>query len=261
MAQRLQPLLGVIGLVVISLVLIGGGWSLINAGRAERRLAAAPHVALRDLAAWADRGRAVRVEARALGEPRLTPPNGQALALQYVRVEHTEGDDEDQHTVVDYEYVAPVELLIGDGRQTVRVRAQGVDPRFLQRQLAARLDSEGRPPAEVIAALDPIFNDLPAVPHGQVTIWNIPAPADVTVYGTVTLEEGQPVVQAGDDAFFVVSPLPFTELLQRATTSSRISLLLGSGMILVPVIGGLIWLIAGRRGRPRRKRLAMGEGA
>ncbi|WP_026369915.1 hypothetical protein [Kallotenue papyrolyticum] len=82
------------------------------------------------------------VEATAPGEPRLTPPDGQALALQYVRVEHTEGDDEDRRTGVDYEYVAPVELLIGAGRQTVR--AQGIDLPFLQRQRAARLNGDGR---------------------------------------------------------------------------------------------------------------------
>lgn len=228
----------VIGLMAVAVFMIIGmaaGWDMITAGRTESTLAAAPVTSLSELAAVAGTGTRVRVQATAIGEPGLRTSSGEELALQYVRVQHTEGSGDDEETVVDYEYVAPVELVVSDGAEFVRVRAQGVDPRFLAKQADARLDRDGALPPEVAAQLDPIFSDVPAVPGGEITIWTIAKDAPVTIYGTVVMDQGMPVLQAAEDGvFFVVSPLPFDEIVAQAASSSRLNAIFGWILLVVP---------------------------
>lgn len=249
---------GFLFLALIVLVAMAVGWSMIAAGRTESTLAAAPVTPLSELASMAGTGTRVRVEATAVGEPSLTAPSGEELALQYVRIQHTEGSGDDEETVVDYEYVAPVELVVSDGAEFVRVRAAGVDPRFLVKQTDARLNRDGALPPEVAAQLDPIFSDVPAVPGGEITVWTIAKDAPVTIYGTVVMDQGMPVLQAADDGvFFVVSPLPIEQIVAQAATSSKINAVFGWLLLIVPPAVAL-WLVW-RAARSRRHAPAMRE--
>ncbi len=236
------------------LVMAVFGLGMLATGSGEHMLAEAPEVKLADLAAHA--GKAVRVRARLQGEPPLQAPNGDALAFQAVTITHEEssgvGEDRRDETVVDYDRYAPTALVLVDGAAAVGVVPAGVDLRFVPERFSGSTGADGQLPAGASSLLPAgVFTELPARGSTDLTVRAIGQDQEVTVHGTVEVVGGVPVLRAPEGAPFVVSPMPFDEVLEQAERSGTIDLVFGwlllAGAAALAFVSLRGWL-RGRRG-------------
>lgn len=220
------------GLVLFLAVM---GMGMVATGTGERKLAEAPEVTLPELAGHA--GKTVRVRARLVGAPALQASGGEALAFQAVTITHEEssgsGEDYEVETVTDYAAMAPQVLVASDGEASAGIVAAGVDLRFVPERFEGRTGRGGVFPAEAAALLAAnTFAGLPDRSDTDLSIRAIREGEEVTIHGTVEVVDGQPVLRAPADLPFVVSPLPFDEVVKQANTSGIISLVFGWAMLL-----------------------------
>lgn len=206
------------------------GLGMLASGSGERRLAEAPEVKLSELAAHA--GRNVRVKAKLRGEPALQAPGGDALAFQAVTISHEEssgvGQDRTEETVVDYAQFAPTTLIAVDGAAAVGIVPASVDLRFVPERFSGSTGADGQlPPAASSLLPAGVFTELPERGHADLSVRAIAQDQEVTIHGTVRMVEGQPVLDAPDGVPFVVSPMPFDEVLEQAERSGTIDLVFG----------------------------------
>jgi hypothetical protein len=225
------------GLVLyVGLILVLGvtGVESITRGLGERKLDEAPTVALAELAAHA--GKAVRVRARISGEPALFSAGGERLAFQAVTVTHNEssgsGEDRSETTVTDYARTAPEILLASDGGTTVGVLTQGVDLRFVPERFQGTMGGEGALPPGAASLVSSSFTGFPERAAADLSVRAIPDGAEVSILGTVQVVDGQPVLQAADGVPFVVTPLPFEQVLKEAGSSGVWNLAVGAALLL-----------------------------
>lgn len=250
MKKRFDTAFGLLLNVGLVLFLGVAGAGMVVRGMADRKLDDAPTVALSELAAHA--GETVRVRARVSGEPAIQSPGGERLAFQAVTVTHTEssgsGEDYSEKTVTDYARTAPEILLASDGGTTVGVLTQGVDLRFVPERFRGPLGSEGTLPPAAASVVSSSFTSLPER-GADLSVRAIADGAEVSILGTVQVVDGQAVLQAADGVPFVVTPLPFEEVLKEAGSDGIWDLALGAALLL----GSLVlagWSIRGLRGKP-----------
>lgn len=240
------------GVVVL---LAGVGLAMVGAGSGERRLAQAPEVKLSELAAHA--GKNVRVRAKLRGEPALRAPDGEALAFQTVTITHEEssgvGQDRSEETVTDYAQFAPITLIAVDGDEAVGIVPGEVDLRFVPERFSGSTGAGGQLPAAAASLLPAgVFTGLPGRGFTDVSVRAIGQYQDVTIHGTVQMVEGQPVLDAPEGIPFVITPLPFEQVLNEAKSSGVWNLVFGWAMV-----AGAAAIVAFRlRGRLAARRTA-----
>lgn len=217
------------------LVLAVFGLSMVATGSGERRLAEAPEVKVSELAAH--EGKNVRVRARLRGEPALQAANGEALAFQTVTITHEEssgvGQDREEKTVTDYAQFAPTAVIAVDGDAAVGVVPSSVDLRFVPERFSGSTGARGELPAAASSLLPAgVFADLPQRGHTDLSVRAIAQDQEVTIHGAVRMVEGTPVLDAPEGIPFVVSPMPFDQVVAEAGSSGMWNLVLGWGMVL-----------------------------
>ena len=241
------------GLVV--LVLAGFGLAMVGTGSGERRLAEAPEVRLSELAAH--EGKTVRVKAKLRGEPALQAPNGEALAFQTVTITHEEssgvGADREEKTVTDYAQFAPTTLVAVDGGAAVGIVPGAVDLRFIPERFSGQTGANGQLPAGASSLVPTtVFADLPDRGYTDLSVRAIGQDQEVTIHGTVKLVEGQPVLDAPDGIPFVISPMPFEQVIEEASSSGMWNLVFGwamvAGALAIVFFRTRSWLAARRGG-------------
>lgn len=234
MKKFFSGLIGFVFMTLVVLFMVGEGATLILRGSGERKLKEAPEVALAGLAKYA--GKTVRVRGRLSGQPSLQAANGAELAFQAVVISHEEssgsGQDSERKTVTDYAQMAPQALVLGDGAHTVGVLPSGVDVRFVPEQAKGSMGPSGRLPAGAAGFVSPAFTGFPDQQGADVSVRGIAEGAEVTVHGTVALSSGGPVLTAPQDLPFVISPLPFEQVLKKAASSGMWHLVFGWIMVL-----------------------------
>ncbi|MEW5931697.1 MAG: hypothetical protein AB1941_29865 [Gemmatimonadota bacterium] len=217
------------------LVLALFGLSMVATGSGERRLAEAPEVKLSELAAH--EGKVVRVKAKLRGEPALQAANGEALAFQTVTITHEEssgvGEDREDRTVTDYAQFAPTAVVAVDGDAAAGVVPASVDLRFVPERFSGSTGARGEFPAAASSLLPAgVFAGLPERGYTDLSVRAIGQDQEVTIHGVVRMVEGTPVLDAPEGAPFVVSPMPFDEVLKEAGRSGALNLVFGWGMVL-----------------------------
>lgn len=228
---------GVFGFLLtagVVLLLAAVGINLLASGSGERRLAEAPEVKLSELAAHADR--TVRVKAKLRGEPALRAPSGEALAFQAVTITHEEssgvGDDREEETITDFAQYAPTTLIAVDGDAAVGIVPDAVDLRFVPERFSGQMGSGGRLPAAASSLVPTeVFAGLPDRGDADLSVRAIGQLQEVTIHGTVRMVEGQPVLDAPEGAPFVISPIPFEQVVKEAGRSGAIDLVFGWAML------------------------------
>lgn len=239
---------------VVVLVMAGAGLGMVATGSGERMLAEAPEVEIAELAAHA--GATVRVRARLQGEPALRAAGGEALAFQAVTITHEEssgvGEDQRYETVTDYARTAPAVLVASDGAAAAGILPEGIDLRFVPETFSGRTEAAGALPAGASALLPAgVFSELPDRSGADLSVRAIPEGAEVTVHGTVQVVDGQALLSAPAGAPFIVSPLPWEQVLDEAGTSGAINLVFGWGLLLGAAAATFFLLrgwVRGRRG-------------
>ncbi len=234
MKKRMGEVLGFLLTTGVVLLLAMSGVSMLAAGSGERRLAEAPEVKLSELAAH--EGKNVRVKAKLRGEPALRAPGGEALAFQAVTLTHEEssgaGEDRTERTVVDYAQFAPTTIIAVDGAAAVGIVPAAVDLRFVPERFSGATGAGGRLPAAASSLLPAgVFADLPRRGHADLSVRAIGQDQEVTIHGTVRMVEGRPVLDAPEGVPFVVSPMPFDQVVGEAGRSGAIDLVFGWAML------------------------------
>ena len=240
----LRVIAGVLGLLMVAICLfmgtifVGAG---INEERLRRQFADLPVTPLHGLSLLAGTGKRVRVEARALGSPVLRTPSGQTFAFQRVELKHTKqtgaGRNRRTKIVIDYDVSAPAAFYITDGGAEVLVRTAAVDPTYLPVRAQGTTGTDGSLPDNVRHLLPSRFGDIPARYRGTLTLWGIGAGERITVFGSVGIENGRPVLQAPPDrTLFVISPMRPEEIDRGAEDNSRSSLALGLSLLVIAAV-------------------------
>lgn len=238
--------------VILVMAVTGAG--LVATGLGERKLGQAPEVPLHELVEHD--GEVVRVRARVTADPVLRSAGGEGLAFQAVTITHEEssgrGDDRTYTTVTDYARTAPEILLAAAGEATVGVLTPGVDLRFVPERASGRTGAGGALPGEAASLLAAAFTGLPERSAADFSVRAIPDGAEVTIHGTVEVVDGVAVLRAPEALPFVITPLPFAEVLKEAGTSAAWNLGLGAALLL----GSLAAAGYAVRGRLRARRAA-----
>lgn len=234
MKKLMGGVLNFVLLALVVLVMAGTGLGLVATGSGERRLAEAPEVPLADLAAHD--GSTVRVRAKLLGEPGLQAPSGEVLAFQAVTITHEEssgvGEDRTEETITDYARFAPTVLVATDGTVAVGILPEGVDLRFVPERFSGATGAGGQLPAAASSLVPAeVFTELPDRGFTDLSVRAIGQEQEVTVHGTVQLVDGQPVLRAPADVPFVISPMPFDEVLKQAGRSGVLNLVFGWALV------------------------------
>jgi hypothetical protein len=215
------------GLVLFMAVM---GLGMVATGSGERRLGEAPEVKLADLAAHA--GKTVRFRATLVGEPAMAAAGGERLAFQAVTITHEESSEDDWETVTDYARTAPQVVVASDGEAAVGIVSAGVELAYVPELFEGKTGSGGAMPAGASALLPAgVFTELPDRGFTDVSVRGIRDGEQVTVHGMVEVVDGTPVLRAPEDVPFVVSPLPWEEVVKRAGTSGILSLVFGWGLV------------------------------
>jgi hypothetical protein len=239
-------LLGGIGLIVLG---IGGQ-------RQAAAFASTPITPVEQLENVTGTGTRVRVEAVVAGSPDMVAPNGEQLALEMVKVEHTErnrnsSNNNSTRTVTDYERTVPERMLASDGTGEILVETEWADPALLPQLAGGKTRDDGSPPLEIASWLLPDFQAIPRRRDATISVWGLRAGERVTIYGVVERKQGQLVLRSPADnnqSFFVISSLSPEEIVAKARRGNTITVAMGVVMGLVGFGLGL-WLA---RRAPRR---------
>lgn len=249
MKKLLDGAFGLLLNVVLVGVLLVAGAGMVATGLGERKLGEAPLVPVAELARHD--GETVRVRARVSGEPALQAAGRERLALQAVTISHTEssgsGADRTERTVTDYARLAPEMVLATDGSATVGVLTEGVELRFVPERFRGTTGSEGALPGEAAALVASSFAGFPERSQADLSVRAIPDGAEVTIHGTVEVVDGQALLRSPETLPFVITPLPFEEVLREAGSSGTWNLVLGSGLLLGAL--ALVWMMVRDRFR------------
>jgi hypothetical protein len=234
----------------IELILVVGimiwGVSMLATASGENAFAAAPEVSLSELKQHAGTGIPVRVRARAVAEPALQTPGGEALAFQAVTVSHEESGDSDEpsETVIDYAGTTPQTVWISDGSGAVPVQAAGIDLRFVPELAKGSTARGGALPPELARNVAAAFRNLPGGSGLDVVVRGIPNGEEVTVFGVVDSYNDQPVIQSPRDGkLLVVSPMEPAQLLAAVSSSASWNSWIGWLLLLGPplVVAAVVW--------------------
>lgn len=228
---------GVFGFLLttgVVLLLAVFGIDMLATGSGERMLAEAPEVKLSELAAHA--GKNVRVRAKLRGEPALQAPSGEALAFQAVTITHEEssgvGQDRTEETVTDYAQFAPTTVIAVDGAAAAGIVPAAVDLRFVPERFSGATGAGGQLPAAASSLLPAgVFTGLPERGYTDLSVRAIGQDQEVTIHGAVKLVDGQPVLDAPEGVPFVISPMPFDQVVKEAGRSGVINLVFGWALL------------------------------
>ncbi|HEX7242585.1 MAG TPA: hypothetical protein VF263_20010, partial [Longimicrobiaceae bacterium] len=103
---------------------------------------------------------------------------------------------------------------------------------FVPETARGAMGSGAQLPAAAAGVLSSAFTEIPDQRGADVVVRSIPDGADVTIHGKVEVVDGAAVLRApGDGVPFVVTPLPFAEVVESAAGSGVWNLVFGWVMI------------------------------